>query len=119
MARRKSFDWFVPALGLAIVLALVLPDPGGRHGMLHAEIMNKVGVALIFFLHGANLSFGALKAGALRWQLHTVVQTCVFVLFPFMGLGLWYLLGGRIPEDLRIGSCFSVRCPQRCHHLLH
>jgi len=53
---------------------------------LHAELLTKIGIALIFFLHGVALSFGALKAGTLRWPLHLVVQLSTFLLFPLLGL---------------------------------
>jgi len=78
---------------------------------MHAEILNKAGVALIFFLHGAGLSFAALKAGTLRWPLHVVVQAGTFVLFPLLGLALWRLLRGVVAPDLALGVFFLCALP--------
>jgi solute carrier family 10 (sodium/bile acid cotransporter), member 7 len=68
-------------------------------------------VALIFFLHGAGLSFAALKSGALRWQVHLVVQVTTFVVFPLIGLAAYFGLEGRIAPDLRLGIFFLCALP--------
>lgn len=108
---RKKFDWFVVALACAIGLAWIFPQPGSADGWMHAKILNKAGVALIFFLHGANLSFAALKAGTLRWPLHLVVQACTFLLFPLLGLlGLW-LAGDHGSPDFRLGLFYLCALP--------
>ena len=108
---RKKFDWFVVALATVIALAWIFPQPGSKDGWLHPQILNKIGVALIFFLHGANLSYAALKAGTLRWPLHLVVQFCTFLFFPLLGLvGIW-LAGDRIAPDLRLGLFFLCALP--------
>ncbi len=93
MKRRP--DWFLPGMVLAVLLAWLFPSPGAQGGWLHPEILNKAGIALIFFLHGLTLSFAALKAGTLRWPLHLVVQATTFVVFPLLGLlGLWLARAG-------------------------
>jgi sodium/bile acid cotransporter 7 len=110
-ARARRFDWFLVGLCVAVALAFVAPQPGAHGGWLHAEILNKVGVALIFFLHGAALSFAALKAGTLRWPLHLVVQGTTFLLFPLIGLGLRALLGGWLSPELVLGVFFLTALP--------
>ncbi len=77
-------DWFLLGMAAAIGLAWLIPSPGAAGGVLHPELLTKAGVALIFFLHGVALSFGALKAGALNWRLHLLVQLCTFLLFPLL-----------------------------------
>lgn len=81
-------DWFLTGMGLVILLAWAFPQPGAAGGWLHPEILIKAGVALIFFLHGLLLSFGALRDGVLRWQAHLVIQCTTFVLFPILGFAL-------------------------------
>src|SRR3954463_16677300 len=93
-------DWFLLGMVGATLLAWAFPDPGAAGGWLHPELLTKIGIALIFFLHGVALSFGALKAGTMQWRLHLVVQASTFLLFPLLGLGLMYALSGRIPGDL-------------------
>ena len=67
-------DWFLLGMIAATVLAWAFPAPGASGGWMHPELVTKLGVALIFFLHGLGLSFAALRAGALNWRLHVMVQ---------------------------------------------
>lgn len=85
-----KFDWFLWGMIIAVALAWVFPGPGAQGGWLHPELVNKLGVALIFFLNGVALSFAALKEGTLRWPLHLVVQATTFLLFPLIG---WAAIG--------------------------
>jgi sodium/bile acid cotransporter 7 len=104
-------DWFLLGMILATILAWVFPGPGASGGWMHPELVTKAGVALIFFLHGLALSFAALRAGALNWRLHLLVQSCTYVLFPLIGLGLNALLGGRIAYELALGLFFLCALP--------
>ncbi|MBI5690610.1 MAG: bile acid:sodium symporter [Verrucomicrobia bacterium] len=104
-------DWFLIGMVAATVLAWWLPEPGAVGGWLHPELLTKAGVALIFFLHGLTLSFASLRAGALNWRLHAVVQGCTFVLFPILGLGLMFLLEGRTGPELTLGVFFLCALP--------
>ncbi|MEI9904939.1 MAG: bile acid:sodium symporter [Asticcacaulis sp.] len=58
-----KLDWFLSGMVIAIVLAALLPAPGAQGGILHPELLTKAGIALVFFLNGALLSFAALKDG--------------------------------------------------------
>ncbi|MDX2111380.1 MAG: bile acid:sodium symporter family protein [Verrucomicrobiota bacterium] len=104
-------NWFLLGMGAAVVLAWLFPDPGAKGGWLHPELLTKGGVALIFFLHGAGLSFAALKAGTLRWPLHLVVQLCTFLLFPLIGILFYWLLIDIISDDLRLGLFYLCALP--------
>jgi sodium/bile acid cotransporter 7 len=116
---RLKFDWFLPGMVFATVLAWLFPEPGAAGGWLHPELLTKVGIALIFFLHGVALSFAALKAGTLRWPLHLVVQTSTFLLFPVLGLGLMQLLGTKVPAELALGCFYYVRFRPRYRRRSH
>ncbi len=104
-------DWFLLGMVLATVLAWAFPGPGAAGGWMHPELVTKAGVALIFFLHGLVLSFAALRAGALNWRLHALVQGCTFLLFPIIGYALMAALGGRIAPDLALGLFFLCALP--------
>lgn len=104
-------DWFLLGMLAAVVLAWFYPEPGAKGGSLHPEISNKLGVALIFFLHGLTLSFAALASGVRLWRLHLFVQGSTFLLFPLLGLGLWLALPSRIAPDLRTGLFFLCALP--------
>ncbi len=106
-----KYDWFLIGLLLAVLLAWLFPEPGAKGGWLHADILNKAGVALIFFLHGVALSFAALKAGTLRWPLHLLVQTTTFLIFPVVGLLVYVLVKGHLNEDLRLGFFYLCALP--------
>lgn len=106
-----KFDWFLTGMGLAIFLAWVWPDPGAHGGGLHPEIINKAGVALIFFLNGLGLSFAAFKAGTLNWRLHLLVQTSTYLLFPLLGLLTLWMVGNRFSPDLRLGFFYLCALP--------
>jgi sodium/bile acid cotransporter 7 len=73
--------------------------------------LNKLGVSLIFFLHGLTLSVAALSAGARNWRLHLLVQACTFLLCPLLGLGLLFSVGRHWPTDLRTGIFFLCALP--------
>ncbi len=107
----KGFDWFLPGMAAAVLLATLFPEPGARGGWLHPEIVIKAGVALIFFLHGVALSFGALRAGAFQWRLHLVVQLSTFLLFPLLGLAMLAVFGSSISPPLRLGAFYLCALP--------
>jgi sodium/bile acid cotransporter 7 len=96
---------------LSVVLAWLLPGPGAKGGSLHPEIVNKLGVSLIFFVHGLSLSLAALSAGARNWRLHLLVQSCTFLLFPLLGVLLLTTVGGHLAVDLRTGLFFLCALP--------
>jgi solute carrier family 10 (sodium/bile acid cotransporter), member 7 len=109
--QRVGLDWFLIGMVAAVGLAWLAPAPGARGGVLHAELLNKLGVALIFFLHGLTLSFAALKAGTLRWRLHVLVQLSTFLIFPLLGLVLIAALAGHVAGPLRTGLFFLCALP--------
>ncbi len=108
---KLKFDWFLAGMAVAVGAAWLFPGPGAAGGVLHPELLTKAGVALIFFLHGLALSFGALKAGTLRWRLHLVVQTCTFLFFPLLGLSLLAVFGRFLSPDLRLGFFYLCALP--------
>ncbi len=104
-------DWFLIGMVLATVLAWAFPDPGASGGWMQPELVTKASVALIFFLHGLMLAFAALRAGALNWRLHLLVQSCTFLLFPLIGLALNAVFSGRIAFELALGLFFLCALP--------
>jgi len=107
----KRPDWFLLGMGVAVALAWLFPGPGAKGGSLHPELLNKLGVALIFFLHGLSLSLAALAAGVRNWRLHLLVQACTFLLCPVLGLLLLRVVGDRLSLDLRTGLFFLCALP--------
>lgn len=111
-APARRVDWFLAALVAVSVLAFVWPEPGAHGGALHPELANKLGVALIFLLHGASLSLAALRAGLLQVKVHAAIQAVTFVAFPLVGLlVLAALPAGLVSAELRLGLFFLCALP--------
>jgi solute carrier family 10 (sodium/bile acid cotransporter), member 7 len=106
-----KLDWFLIGMILAVTLAILFPGPGAEGGFLHPDLLTKLGVALIFFLHGLLLSFAALKAGTLRWPVHLLVQTSTFLLFPILGFAVIWVSGNSVPADLKLGFFYLCALP--------
>src|SRR6266498_134588 len=104
-------DWFLLGMIFATFLAWAFPTPGATGGWMHPELVTKLGVALIFFLHGLVLPFEALRAGALNWRLHGLVQGSTFLLFPLLGLAITAALTVRIAPELNLGVFFLCALP--------
>ena len=107
----RKIDPFLPGLLVAVALAWLFPEPGARGGWLQPELLNKVGIALIFFLHGAALPLAVLKAGTLKWRAHLLIQVATFGLFPLMGVALWRGSEGWISPDLQTGVFYLCALP--------
>ncbi|MET0288348.1 MAG: bile acid:sodium symporter family protein [Pseudoxanthomonas sp.] len=103
------FDRFTLMLLVAVLLATLLPAQG-----VAADVFNGltvVGVAILFFLHGARLSREAVLAGLAHWRLHVTVLACTFVLFPLLGLALKPLAGLVLAPALVTGLLYLCTLP--------
>jgi sodium/bile acid cotransporter 7 len=103
--------WFVCLLPVAFALAWFWPEIASRGGWLRPELTTKFGVGLIFLLQGLLLPTAAIRAALGQVRLHAVVQGMTFVGFPLLGLGLAWLLGRWLPEELRIGLIYLSVLP--------
>ena len=108
---KVKFDWFLFGMAVAVGLAWLFPEAGAQGGWLQPQLLNKLGVALIFFLNGMALSFAAMKAGAMRWPVHVTVQATTYVIFPLAGIALTAALGGWIAPELAVGFFFLCAAP--------
>ncbi len=106
-----KFDWFLIGMAVAVGLAWLFPRPGAPGGWLQPEVINKIGVALIFFFNGLSLSFAAMKAGAMRWPVHVMVQTTTFVIFPLAGLVMMLTPERWMAPELAIGFFYLCAVP--------
>lgn len=102
-------DNFTLALLIAIGLASVLPCRG-ETAVIFDHVTN-IGVALLFFLHGAKLSREAVIAGLTHWRLHLVVMLCTFAMFPLLGLVMKPGLLAVITPELYLGVLFLCTLP--------
>jgi solute carrier family 10 (sodium/bile acid cotransporter), member 7 len=106
-----KLDWFMIGMAVAVGLAWLAPSVGAPGSGLHPELLNKVGVALIFFLNGVALSFAAMKAGAMRWPVHVTVQATTFIFFPLVGWLIMMLPERLVSAELAMGFFFLCAVP--------
>lgn len=83
---RTFFDNFTIMLFVMVALAFFWPVQG--HAAVIFDHVTNIGIALLFFLHGAKLSPTALWEGLTHWRLHLIIFASTFMLFPFLGLAL-------------------------------
>jgi sodium/bile acid cotransporter 7 len=109
--KRLVTDWFLCGMLLATVLAYFFPRFGASGGLMHAEIVINVGVFVVFFLHGVNLSSEQVIHGLKNWRLHLMVQGFTFVVFPLIWLLCNALFGTWVPALLMLGFYYLCALP--------
>lgn len=109
--KRVVTDWFLLGMLVATLLAYFIPSFGATGGAMHAEIVINVGVFLVFFLHGVNLSSEQIKHGLKNWKLHIMVQLFTFLVFPLLWLISDKLLGSHVPALLMLGFLYLCALP--------
>ncbi len=106
-----KFDWFLKGMIAAVLLAFVFPQPGSHGGFLHPEVLNKLGIALVFYLNGLSLSMMSLRQGASRWRVHLLIQLSTFLVFPLLGLGLMQIGKNWMSPDMLLGYFYLCALP--------
>ncbi len=109
--KRVATDWFLLGMVLATVLAYFFPRFGATGGNMHAEYVINIGVFVVFFLHGVNLSSEQIKKGLRNWRLHVMIQAFTFVVFPVLWLACDKLLGSHVPALLMLGFFYLCALP--------
>lgn len=104
-----SIDPFLLWLIGVVLAASILPASGRVAAAF--EVAADLGIALLFFLHGARLSREAIVQGIGNWRLHLMVLGSTYVLFPATGLALTRLDGGWIDPLLGSGVLFLTLLP--------
>ncbi|WP_349973769.1 bile acid:sodium symporter family protein [Pseudomonas caspiana] len=109
--KRVVTDWFLCGMVLATVLAYFFPGFGATGGGMHAEYVINIGVFVVFFLHGVNLSSEQIKHGLKNWRLHIMVQLFTFLVFPIIWLVCDKAFGAYIPALLMLGFLYLCALP--------
>ena len=107
-ASRNLFVLFMVA---GVLLGFVLPGPGAFEGTVSLKGLARVGVMVIFFLHGANLAPSVFVSGVRRWRVHLLVQGTTYLAFPIATAILAFTLGWMIGPDLLLGFFFLAALP--------
>lgn len=109
--KRVVTDWFLCGMVLATVLAYFFPHFGATGGGMHAEYVINIGVFVVFFLHGVNLSSEQVVKGLKNWRLHLMIQAFTFVVFPVIWLVCDLTLGSHTPALLMLGFFYLCALP--------
>jgi len=109
MIKRLPIDPFLLKLFATVALASVLPAQGWGVPLFHHA--TQIGIALLFFLHGARLSREAILGGLSHWSLHLAILSVTFVLFPLLGSGMAAVLHPWLTENLYLGVLFLACLP--------
>lgn len=89
----KKFDWFIPALLGAIVLARLWPEGGIGTGPFSVKSLSGIGVSIIFLLYGFRLNIRTIISSISNYKLHLLIQITTFLLFPAIALTARYTFG--------------------------
>ena len=104
-----GLDWYIAAIVGMVVLASLLPARGQAAEVVGA--LTKVGIGLVFFIHGAKLSPDAVIKGLLHWRLHGLVLATTFIAWPLLGLGAASAPGWIVPAALAPGLIYLACLP--------
>ena len=109
MPARFRPDGFLLVLLGVLAAATLLPAQGGVAAALGR--VTDIGIALLFFLHGAKLSRAAIVDGIGAWRLHLMVLAATYALFPLLGLVVVAGLGGALDPVLATGILYLCVLP--------
>lgn len=108
LSRLRLDPYLLMMIG-TVALASVLPARGvAAEGV---GIVAKLGIALLFFLHGARLSRKAMLAGLAHWRLHLTILAITFLAFPLVGLSFKLIPESILPSPLVMGLLFLCCLP--------
>lgn len=109
MLKLLALDRFTILLIAMVVLATFFPVSGQvAH---YFNILTTVGIAILFFLHGAKLSREAVIQGMLHWKMHALVFAFTFAIFPVIGLLAKPVLEPLLGQQLYWGFLFMCFLP--------
>ncbi|MHC5234000.1 bile acid:sodium symporter family protein [Brucella sp. LJL56] len=97
-------DPFLILMIAAVVLATLFPAAGNAADIV--SMLGTIGVALLFFGHGAALSHKAIVSGLKQWQLHGFIFATTFIVFPLIVQPLRLVPESILPPDLVLGFIY-------------
>ncbi|MWP45842.1 bile acid:sodium symporter family protein [Gilliamella sp. Pas-s27] len=107
--QRFKIDPFLLVLICVVVTASLFPCKGQAKVIF--EYLTTFAIGLLFFMHGAKLSFQAIVIGIKNWRLHLVIFTTTFVIFPILGIMMQVLVPNFLPKNLYLGFVYLCILP--------
>src|ERR1700692_2223675 len=105
----SHIDKFLAAILLTVAFATVMPARG--EAAVAVGWLTDAASALLFFMHGAQLSPEIALRGARRGLLHVMVFLSTFALFPLLGISARFLAPSFLPEPLWAGLILLTALP--------
>ncbi len=77
-------NWFVVVLFILPLFAWPWPELGAYNGIIHAEIINKIAVMVIFFMNGITLNSEVMFRALKKFKVMAVIQGFCFLVAPLI-----------------------------------
>lgn len=103
MVKHLKKHTFTLWLLVAVVLAILVPGPAAPGGWLHASLLTKLGIAVIFFLQGLSLPTSELAEGYQPKRLHVFILGWNYLIFPVLTGLLLLPMGLLLDEAFLLG----------------
>ena len=104
--------WVDPLVVLilsALLLGLLLPARGTAADVL--DVLRTAAIVLLFFLYGARMSTGEIRAGLRNWRLQGSMLTATYVAFPLLGLLVQLLPDTLVAPEVKTGLLYLSLLP--------
>lgn len=109
LLQRFKIDPFLLILICVVLTASVFPSEGQTKVVF--EYLTTFAIGLLFFMHGAKLSFQAIVVGIKNWRLHLFIFATTFILFPILGVLMQFLVPTFLPYELYLGFVYLCVLP--------
>lgn len=109
LLQRFKIDPFLLILICVVLTASVFPCEGQTKVVF--EYLTTFAIGLLFFMHGAKLSFQAIVVGIKNWRLHLFIFATTFILFPILGVLMQFLVPTFLPYELYLGFVYLCVLP--------
>lgn len=107
--KRIGIDTYMLLLIATVCLGLLIPAHGiAMTGLGHVTFW---AVAMLFFLYGAKLDAGSVKAGLLNWRLQGLSFLATYLVIPIIGLVLVAIFGPLLGGTVSLGLLFLAVLP--------
>lgn len=109
LLQRFKIDPFLLILICVVLTASVFPCE--EQTKVVFEYLTTFAIGLLFFMHGAKLSFQAIVVGIKNWRLHLFIFATTFILFPILGVLMQFLVPTFLPYELYLGFVYLCVLP--------
>lgn len=107
--QRFKIDTFLLVLICVVILASLFPCKGETKVIF--EYLTTFAIGLLFFMHGAKLSFQAIVVGIKNWRLHLIIFITTFVIFPLLGMMMQLLVPRVLSQEIYLGFLYLCVLP--------